>query len=173
MNSNGSVLALQPFANIYWVGFPIGTGSSSSQRTGIIEVPLTLFQSGANYYGKMNSGFNVLLGDGSDFSITNNVGAVSDTIKSSSNIITRVGLIYYLQCITQSGSVRAFGSLFGGARATGGAVSPAISVNNFRMPLPMELGYVAPNDNISSQISWNGLGTLTLNSATILIEFLY
>lgn len=173
ISMNGGAMVFEPFANKYWVAYPLSLSSSGGERTGIIEVPLTLFQSGSNYYAKMGSGFETLLGDSSGFIITQNAGAQGDIIKSTSNVITRIGLIYYLQCITQTGNVRAFGSLFVGARATGGAVSPARSVNNYRLALPMEIGYAAPNTEIQSRISWNGLGTLTLNGATMLIEFIY
>lgn len=174
IDTNGGGIVFEPFANKYWVAYPSqGGGAGASERIGVIEVPITLFQSGSTYYGKMASGFTTLLGDGSNFQITQNAGANNDTIKSTSNIIQNVDLIYYFQCISQGSNRRAFGSLFAGARATGGAVSPAIGQNNFRFPLPMGIGFVAAGDEIRTNISWSGVGVLTLNGATMYIYFIY
>jgi hypothetical protein len=171
ISTNGGSVVFEPFANIYWVGYPLpSSGSGGGDEIGIIEVPITLQQNGTTYNGKMSSGFNVLKGDGSNFSIATNAFS-PDTIKSTSNEIIAIDLIYYFQCISQGSNRRAFASLFAGARATGGAASPAVGQNNYRFPLPMTLGYAEPNSDIFTSVSWNGAGVLTLNAATLTIYF--
>lgn len=173
--SEGQVNTMVKTDGTIWAKFPDGSiqqiGGGSGGVVGVVEVPLSLFQSGTNYYAKMASGFDVIRGDATGFEITQQAGALPDLIKSTEKTILRVTLIYYLQCITQTGNRRAFCSLFAGARATGGAVSPAKTVNNFRMACPLYIAAVNVNEEISSTLSWNGAGTLTLNGAKLVIEF--
>jgi hypothetical protein len=166
INVNGGALKLEPFANKYWVAYPVGTGAGGQ---GLLEVPVTFLQVGTNYFAKMGA-IVPLIGDASSFSIVP-VGGGSDQLSSNAKVISRVSINYYLQTISQAGGARAFGSLFGGVRNTGGACSPALGVNNFRMALPLELGYVPVNGIITSNVNWSGAGTLTLNGATLLVEF--
>jgi hypothetical protein len=165
IDTNGGAIMLVPFASKYWIAYPIGGGGSD----GLLEVPLTFLQSGTNYFAKMSS-IVPLIGNASSFSIIPVVGG-ADQLVSNSKIVKRVSVNYYLQIISQPSGARAFGSLFGGARASGGAVGSAIGINNFRMALPIQLGYVPVNGLISSNVNWSGAGTLTLNGATLLVEF--
>lgn len=137
---------------------------------GIIEIPVTFFNSGSDYYARFGA-INVIKGDIADFVITPAITPTSsDTLVCSKEIISCKANVY-LQGITQTGSNRVFASLFGGARSTGGGISFPINFNNPRMSHPLDLGYVAPSDAITMTMNFSGSNPLTNNGSKLIIQY--
>jgi hypothetical protein len=159
---------------MYWVDTKtnlIVQELSSGGSIGIAEVDVTFVNTGANYFARF-SGLNVISGNLSDFTITPAPNpTTSDTLTCIKEITQCYGS-YYFQCISQAGGQRVFASLFGGSRSAGGAISFPLSINNARMSHQVNLGYVQANQPITSTLNWSGTGTLTTNSAKLIINYI-
>lgn len=144
--------------------------SAGGDSVGIAEVPVTFVNTGANYYARFGP-VSVISGNPADFSITPAPSPTqSDTLVCSKDIIQCYGS-YFFQTITQTGGQRIFASLFGGPRSAGGGISAPLNINNARISHQINLGYVQANQPITSTLNWNGLGTLTTNSAKLIINY--
>jgi len=133
-----------------------------------IEIPVTFFQSGANYFARYGA-ITILRGNSSSFTIVPGVGAVSDTITSTS-FIFNANIHTFYQTVTQPGGQRIFPSLIAGLRSIGGGQS-ANAPNNSRTETQIGLNGIQPGNAISSTINWSGGGTLTINNSVLNITF--
>lgn len=133
-----------------------------------VEIQVTFFQSGANYYARYGA-INVLRGNASGLTIVPGVGAVSDSI-SSSSFIFNANIHTMITTILQGAVQRIAPLMLAGARFNVNPQTAGLQANS-QTEIQTGINGIAPGTPITNIINWNGLGALNVNLSILNLTF--